>query len=356
MVSKLIKKHKLITLSILLGIIFFIVAIFSFDIEKVISNFEKISVFKFLIYFLVANLTFVISVCRWRVVLKSYSISVNFYKIYLWRLAGWTGNYITPSAYIGGEPIRAMFICKETGLEFKPALANVVADSFLNIFTEVILTCLAGLFAILHFSSVLRFEESFIIAVILISLAIYFLYWRISRGKFIIYPTLKFLKINSWKPKFTAEIKEFEELFIDFFKNKKTALKKGFSLSILMYLSSLAEFWVLAFFMGVNLSFWQIILLKIFIVLGYILPIPAGLGSAEISLAKFFEIFGYGPSIGVAYNLLIRLKDSLLAIFGLIVLSTYGIGFLKPAFSLFIKFVQDNLKKLTAIDLNNKKR
>lgn len=356
MVLKLIKKHKLITLSILLGIVFFVAAIFSFDIEKVISNFEKISVFKFIVYFLIANITFIIGVWRWSVILKAYSISANFSKVYLWRLAGWTGNYVTPSVFIGGEPIRAMFICKESGSEFKPALANVVADSFLNIFTEIILTCLAGFFAILHFGRFLKFEESLIISVILISLTLYFLYWRISRGKFIIYPTLKFFKINSWKPKFTAEIKEFEELFIDFFKNKKIALKKGFLLSILMYLSSLVEFWVLAFFMGVNLSFWQIILLKIFIVLGYILPIPAGLGSAEISLAKFFEIFGYGPSIGVAYNLLIRLKDSLLAIFGLIVLSTYGIGFLKPAFSLFIKFVQDNLKKLPLIDLNNKKR
>lgn len=357
-----IKKYKLVTVSIFLGIVFFIVAILSFDFDEVVANFEKMSASKFLLYFLAANITFTIGVWRWSVILKSYSIKVNFAKLYLWRLAGWAGNYITPSAYIGGEPIRAMFISKEYGVKFKLALANVVSDSFLNIFTEILLTSLAAFFAILHFNKFLRFEESFIVAIVLIVATMYFLYWRISRGKYLFYPLLKFLKVDKWKPKIFKEIFEFEELFIDFFNNKKVALKKGLALSGLLYLATLFEFWILAYFLGVNLSLWHIILFKVFMVLGYIIPIPAGLGTAEITLAKFFELFGYSPSIGVASNLLIRLKDSLMAVFGFLVLSSYGIGFLKPTFRIFKRFFHGGLGKIIEplnninhIDYNNKK-
>lgn len=359
---KAIKKHKFIAILIFLGIVFFIVAILSFDFDKVVANFEKISASKFLLYFFAANITSAIGVWRWSIILKAYSIPINFSKLYLWRLAGWAGNYVTPSAYIGGEPIRAMFICKETGVEFKLALANVVSDSFLNIFTEVILTSLAAFLAILHFGRFLRFEETFIIAIILIVMVIYFLYWRIAKGKYVLYPVLKFLRISRWKPILVKEALEFEELVIDFFKNKKIALKKTLALSAFMYLASLLEFWILAFFLGVNLSLWHIILFKVFIVLGYILPIPAGLGTAEIALAKFFELFGYSPSIGVAYSLLIRLKDSLLAVLGFIILSSYGFGFLKPVFAIFKRFARGGLKKiieplnnLNHIDSDNKK-
>ncbi len=341
-----IKKYKLILISIFLGIVFFILAILSFDFNQVIANFEEISASKFILYFLVANTTFSIAVWRWDVILKSYSLKINFAKLYLWRLSGWAGNYITPSAYIGGEPIRAMLISKETGAPFKLALANVVADSFLNTFTEILFTSFGSFFAILHFSKFLRFEETFFITILVIVIVIYFLYWRIANGKYLLCSILKFLKVHKWKPNFFTGILEFEELFIDFFKNKKTALKKGLIISVFMYLTSLLEFWLLGYFLGVNMSLWQVILFKVFVVLGYILPIPAGLGSAEISLAKFFEIFGYAPSLGVAYNLLIRLKDSLLAIFGFIVLSSYGFGFLKPTFLMFKNLVHGGLKKI----------
>jgi uncharacterized protein (TIRG00374 family) len=353
--ANIFKKHKLITISFLLGFIFFTLAIFSFDFEKVFNNFEKISVSKFILYFLIANLTFVLGVWRWKVILKSYSISINFSKLYLWRLAGWTANYLTPSAYLGGEPLKALFISKEAQIDFKPALANVLADSFLNVFTELALTCFAAFFAILHFSRFLKFEESFFVAVILIIVAVYYLYWRISKGMFILSPVLKLFRVHRWKPKIFFEVWEFEKLFIDFFKNKKKALRKSLLISILMYLSSLVEFWILAYFLGVNFSLWHTILFKVFIVLGYILPIPAGIGTAEISLAKFFEIFGWEASLGVAYSLLIRLKDIILAVLGFIVLSSYGIGFLKPAFTLLKNFIKENWQKLGEIDFNNKK-
>lgn len=355
---KFFNKYKWIVISALIGIIFFIAAIINFNFDKVINNFEKISVFKFIIYFIASLATFLVGVWRWHVILRSYSFSVHFAKLFLWRLAGWTGSYLTPTAYIGGEPIRALFISKETGINFKSALANVIADSFLNIFTEIILTCVGAFFAFLHFSSILRFEDSFIIAVIMIFIAIYYLYRRIANGKFLLYPVLKFFRINRWKPVLTKEIFEFEGLFIDFFKNKKEALRKGFLISIVLYSFSLIEFWLLAFFLGITFSLWHVILFKAFMVIGYILPIPAGIGMAEFSLAKFFEIFGYDPSIGVAYSLLIRVKDSLLAIFGFFVLSGYGISFLKPAFTFLKQFFKKNVNKFVkfnGIDQNDQK-
>ncbi len=61
----------------------------------------------------------------WRMTLGSHAQSVGFARLFAIRMAGETVNVTTPTAYVGGEPLKA-YLLKPYGVPFVEGLASVV--------------------------------------------------------------------------------------------------------------------------------------------------------------------------------------------------------------------------------------
>ncbi|MBI4612193.1 MAG: flippase-like domain-containing protein [Planctomycetes bacterium] len=79
----------------------------------------------------------------WRFLLARNGRSVPFRACLGGVTVGWAGNYLTPSMYLGGEAVRALYVARPAGLQRREVLATVLVHKVLE-FTTFLLFLLAS--------------------------------------------------------------------------------------------------------------------------------------------------------------------------------------------------------------------
>lgn len=124
-------KFKNILLVFAIGVIIFTIFVNEIGFEKLLNllnNVEKPLLMLAVVFNLLNTITFTIS---WQY-LTPYKISL--YKLFKFYMAGTFINNITPSFGTAGEPVKAMFLGKETGINKAECFAGVVSVRMLNMF------------------------------------------------------------------------------------------------------------------------------------------------------------------------------------------------------------------------------
>jgi uncharacterized membrane protein YbhN (UPF0104 family) len=88
-------------------------------------------------------------------------------------------------------------------------------------------------------------------------------------------------------------------------------------LSAVVWVALALEYWLALEFLGLPLSFWQVMSVMTAARLAILLPMPAGLGTLEAALVLVTEALGHGAALGASLSLLIRARDLSFGLFGL---------------------------------------
>ena len=87
----------------------------------------------------------------------------------------------------------------------------------------------------------------------------------------------------------------------------------------------MTDYWVIGHFMGVNLTFTQVFLIRSIPVITFLLPIPGALGALEKTHVAIFSLLGININVFV-FVLITRVRDLINVAVGLIHLSANGIS------------------------------
>jgi uncharacterized protein (TIRG00374 family) len=149
----------------------------------------------------------------------------------------------------------------------------------------------------------------------------YFFYSRISRNKGIFSVLFRFLKIGRLGrfDDFEKKILETEKEASSFFRKKRSEFVGVLFLSPLIYFSWLAEIWLLAYFLGVNLNFFEAVLVQFVLGLVTLMPVSGGFGFLEVGAAAAFVVLGFQGAGGLSFSILQRMKDFILAAVGILI-------------------------------------
>jgi uncharacterized protein (TIRG00374 family) len=126
----------------------------------------------------------------------------------------------------------------------------------------------------------------------------------------------------------TKEIKEksirIEKMMSYFFNNHRKEWLNG----ILIYLATgivfIFEVKYLALAIGISPTLYEIILIITLFGLVSIVPVPGALGFQEASQAYLFSFFFHNPAAGLAYSLLMRLRDIFFTAVGFAIVSNFA--------------------------------
>ena len=130
------KYGLLYTLLIIIAIII-VVAIFAWvGVDKIIEKFQELGPLGFILYFAVAVAGLLVTVIGWYLILHSHNIKIKFLHAAIGQLIGNAIGFITPSLYLGGEPVKAHYI----GTTYGISKTKVFSTAFFAKFQE--LTCL----------------------------------------------------------------------------------------------------------------------------------------------------------------------------------------------------------------------
>jgi len=323
-------KKYMFAVSIIAGVIALWLILKAVHIQRLIHLFSNSSPSIIILYILVSYLIMLSLTWRWQIVLKSQNIKVTMFKLFLYRLVGYGISYLTPTAKLGGEPVRAALLSRD-GVDFSRGLSTVVIDKTIEIATSALFFFIGVLIVLFAYALPGETEVMMLFFAIVFLFLMVWIYHRMSSGKGLIASLCKTLRLHKIKSlKMDEEkLERFESMVIKFFQDDK----KDF------YITILASFvgWVLMFFefklagliIGVNLSFEQIFLVVSFLGAALMFPIPMGIGSMELSQVTVFSIINLDKAGGVALSFLVRARDLVWSIIGLLLLSYYGLNIKK---------------------------
>lgn len=313
------------TLSLIVGLAIFVITLKYFGTEtiNVFRNFQTIYLIPFIILVL---LTVCANALRLKIILKAYNKQASFWNVLRLTFAGYAVSYITPSARIGGEPLKAYMLNKDCGVGLRTASSAVIIDKFVELFGSAA-TGVVALGILFCMPNIPNEIKTLVMASIIVSaivlIVVYYMTIK-NKGPFSsLFTILQFYKIPKWA-KFGDMIKSIEGRMAEFFKNNK----KEFILSFLCYLIfislTILEFKLIFMMINVQITVTEVILITVLWGLMNFVPVPAGLGVQEISQSGLLKALKGTSSFGLAFSLLARAGVLIIVVIGILIATQFS--------------------------------
>lgn len=329
------KKGLFLLIMFLIGIGLFVFALQSTDLYQVANALISLFPFKFILVFLVFFTSLaLLSSFRWYSILKSQNQKISYLKLLLVKIVGQGFSYITPIILIGGEPFRYIILREEESTSPSVIIASIFIEK-LVFFLVSMVAFLLGVFFFLFYIKIIWRIKLLVIAFFAVGFLISALiYWRLKkfteRKGFLTWlmEKLYLSKIDAIK-KHKAEIKDIENEIGNFFRNKKREKVKIFSIAVVEILLLLVTFWILIAFIAGPLAFEKVVAIHGIMGLAGLVPLPAALGSLEMSQSYIFEVFNLSSDVGITFSLVYRAFNLIIVLFAFILFIIFQIRFFK---------------------------
>lgn len=262
---------------------------------------------------------------RWRLFLLFLGAnrSIRLRSLLAYTVAGFSTGYLIPSADLSGKALRAVFIQRH-GVSSADAVLSLSLELFIGSAVDTIIR----LFVIFGFGFLWIFRElDYTLLYAAPIFGILFLLFLIpilpSGVASRIIPRLLY-RI----PAFAAFVLGLEEsrAKLTALRAKPASLLGIIALSILVGLSVSAELWVMTRFLGSSAPFVFGVLLSTALFLAGIFPVVGGVGILESLMYEAFRALNQPTSLYAAFIVILRFKDLLWVLAGLVILAKNGIS------------------------------
>ncbi|HRY90846.1 MAG TPA: lysylphosphatidylglycerol synthase transmembrane domain-containing protein [Candidatus Gracilibacteria bacterium] len=331
-----LKRHLLILAVFLtLGIALFVGMIINTGVDKIWGTLSQFSLLKFLVFLAVSTLNFVLYTLRWDIILKKIHgqpHQIRFFRLFLHRMSGFALSYLTPSAQTGGEPLRIMLL-EHDNIPTKTATSSVIIDKALEFAALFVFIGIGMLMAIFDGSLPQATRTVFTILLVVILLVIFWFYYSSLKNIGVFSSILRITRLNRF-----ARVKKLEEKMMavesqmaDFYKHHLKTFIILIVISLIISSFLLLEHYLVARFMGVNLTFFQTFLASTIPYIAYVIPVPGGLGLLEGGHAAIFAALGVNINAFVLV-FIIRMRDLVFVLAGLVHASKRSLSLLKQTY------------------------
>lgn len=328
----MLKKIKIILFT--LGISIFAFLIYKIGIGTIYENLKSIG-YNFPIVFIPFFIVCYFDCLGWQYSFNEWSESIKLKYVFPIRWAGEAINILTPTAYVGGEAVKAYILKKRHGVPLEDGLASVVISKTVMTIAQIFFLVIGIIVSTKYITSNDYLILTVTIALVIsIPLIFFFIVWQ-RKGLFVSISNL--LEKFKIKIRYLIEnrdkIESLDEKIRNFYKHKK----KRFYLSFLYYLigwfTGVLEVYTILYFMGYQIGFFEALVIESMIQLikSCSFFIPASLGVVEGGSVLIFTALGLTAHAGLSYGIIRRVRELVWAGIGLIFLMSYGVKNGSPA-------------------------
>lgn len=324
------KKLILLAATLVLGAIVFAFALKLTGLGNLLASFRDFSLFPFLAYLLIAFFMMAVSVYRWQVILAAHKSNISFWKLFTYKIAGFSLCYITPGALVGGEVLRACLLKKDK-VDFAKGISSVIIDKFFDLASAAAVMS-AGFVIVISFFKISSHAKAIFLLVTVAWVVVlsFFLYGSITRKGFFRH-VFRFFQLH--KVKYLSGvgkgIDETEKNISYFLIHHKQAFRRCTVLSLVLWILMFAEYKIATVVFGYEASFITVFFIIFMVGFSYSLPVPGALGVLEAAQASVHKLAGLQASQGIVLSLLIRARDIVWTILGVVFTYFHGINMAK---------------------------
>ncbi|WP_342347928.1 flippase-like domain-containing protein [uncultured Nitrospira sp.] len=259
----------------------------------------------------------------WQFTLGSHARKVGFMRLFAIRMAGETVNVTTPTAYVGGEPLKA-YLLKRYGVPMVDGLASVITAKTAMTFAQVlfILLGLALAFWLLGDSSHYWVAMSVSVGVLAFGVGLFVVLQRHGLGMgclgLLRACGIRFAFLEKREP----QLQELDGTIRRFYSLHRETFYAALAVFFLAWMMETLEVYAILYFLGVSIDVWVAVSLAALTVLikGGTFFIPGSLGAQEGGYTLLLMTFGYSEVTGITFALIRRLREILWIVFGLVCL------------------------------------
>lgn len=262
---------------------------------------------------------------RWWLILRALGTPVSLLSVCAYRTAANAISYITPGPHFGGEPLSVYLLCQRQQISVSAAATSVAVDRLLELLASfaILTLCLVNL-AFAEINPFSGGQQLIIVIGVLgafscILFALFTGKRPFSRSASLIrrlYGT--YFNLTCRCPgSFLDTIIQGESKAEALFKSHRKQFFLANLFSFGHWIAIFTEFWLMSFFLGVSLSFWQVTAVVVVARLAFFTPFPAGIGVLESALPWVTAALGLESALGLSLLMIIRLRDLLFSLAGL---------------------------------------
>lgn len=234
---------------------------------------------------------------KWWIVLRGLGQPIGLAHTSLYRLAGFGFAYFTPGPRVGGEPVQVVLVEKRHGVPRDVAIASVVLDRLLDALVNLGFLVAAAFF--------LADGGAWLLVGVSVVVPLFYLF-ALARG---------YAPIAALLPR--KMVRASEETAGRFCREHTGHLILAVLASFASLAIILAEYWILAFYLGTAMRSLQLVAGIAAARIAYFLFLPAALGVLEAGQVVALRSMGLPAALGVSLSLVIRFRDVVVATFGL---------------------------------------
>lgn len=253
---------------------------------------------------------------RWRVLTGGMGLKISLKDLAAYRLAGFGVSYFTPGPQFGGEPLQVYLLARSHHTGTPAAVSSVFLDKLLEILANLLFLTIGVVLIVLSdllggFNAGIWLAAGLTLALPAAHLAALWrgkrpVTWLLSR-----IPHPRFLRARSLADQAESQI---AALCVA----RPGVLALGIIISGAVWLAVLAEYLLMARFLGIPLNLSRGMIALTLAQFAFLMPLPGGLGALEASQVLAMQLLGFNPALGLSISLLIRARDVLFGGAGLV--------------------------------------
>ena len=273
---------------------------------------------------------YVVEAYGWKVTLGPSAKAIPFWRVLAIRTAGEVVNMTTPTAYVGGEPLKA-YLLKKHHVPMVEGLASVIIAKTTMTIAEVLFILLGialGVWLLGGNDSSGHTVAAALVSVGLLAFGTAAFVFVQRQGLFTW--ILGFLRKIGMKIAYLEareeKLRSLDRTILDFYRHNRPAFYASTGLFFLGWMAEALEVYVIVYYLGgpaMALSAISIGALSVFIKGGTFF-IPGSLGAQDGGNVLLLKAFGYSDVTGIAFALLRRFRELVWIGIGLLCLAMLG--------------------------------
>jgi uncharacterized protein (TIRG00374 family) len=273
---------------------------------------------------------YVIEAYGWKITLGASAKDIPFWRVLAIRTAGEVVNMTTPTAYVGGEPLKA-YLLKKHNVPMVEGLASVIIAKTTMTIAEVLFILLGVALAFwivgANGSSGQTGAAALLsVGLLLFGIAAFVFVQRQGLFTWI----LEFLRKTGLKIAYLEareeKLRSLDRTILEFYRHNRPAFYSSTGLFFLGWMAEALEVYVIIYYLGgpaMALSAISIGALSVFIKGGTFF-IPGSLGAQDGGNLLLLTAFGYSEVTGITFALLRRFRELVWVGLGLLCLALVG--------------------------------
>lgn len=267
---------------------------------------------------------YVLDTYGWSLTLGPWASRVGFVRLFMVRMAGEAINATTPTAMLGGEPMKGYLLTRYE-VPLVEGLASVVTAKTIMSLAQI-LFMLLGLGT--TFWLVGGTEHNVLVAFVSVGLLGFGLFlflvvqrYGIGRGVLVLADAcrIRSRRLEAYRP----QLLELDRTIHAFYRERRRTFLLSMGVHFTAWLTELLEVYAILYFLGAEIG-WPLslsIAAMAALIKGSASFVPGGIGVQEGGYLVFLTALGYGEMTGMTFAVIRRVREILWILIGLVFLA-----------------------------------